>query len=129
MSIPPRKCRCSTSSYDAEYGRATGSQIRIVTGGGSQFMARRVWVFPQLSDLNANTWSRNLSTSTNFQSPFRYNQFGFNIGGPVLIPHIIPKGKMFFFFGQEWARYRNGRTPVVELQSRRIRQRLPAGSS
>ncbi len=110
-----------TSSYDAEYGRAAGGQIRIVTkGGGSQFHGG-VYEYFRNSDLNANTWSRNLSTSTNFQSPFRYNQFGFNIGGPVLIPHIIPKGKMFFFFGQEWARYRNGQTQTGEVPTALMR--------
>ena len=36
------------------------------------------------SELNANTWTRNQSSTTSFTSPFRYNQFGFNVGGPVL---------------------------------------------
>ncbi len=89
-----------TADYAAEYGRASGGQIRIVTkGGGSEFHGGAYEYFRN-SELNANTWSRNLLQSTNFASPFRYNQFGFNIGGPVLIPHLIPKGKMFFFFGK-----------------------------
>ena len=37
--------------------------------------------------------ARNQSVTTNFQSPFRYNQFGFNIGGPVIIPAHHPKGE------------------------------------
>ena len=97
-----RTCSCTlrvlTADYAAEYGRASGGQIRIVTkGGGAQFHGAAYEYFRN-SDLNANTWSRNLSTTTNFASPFRYNQFGSNIGGPVIIPHVIPKGKMFFFF-------------------------------
>ena len=57
------------------------------------------------SDLNANTWSRNQSTTTNFASPFRYNQFGFNIGGPVYIPGKFNRNreKWFFYVGEEMA--------------------------
>ncbi len=111
-----------SGNYDAEYGRAAGGQIRIVTkGGGSEFHGG-VYEYFRNSDLNANTWSRNQSTTTNFQSPFRYNQFGFNLGGPVIIPKIIPKGKMFFFFGEEWARYRNAQTQTQEVPSLAMRQ-------
>ena len=69
--------------------------------------------------MNANTWSRNQSVTTNFASPFRYNQFGFNVGGPVIIPgKSYRKRKMFFFVGEEWVRYRNAQT-----QTRRFRPR------
>jgi hypothetical protein len=71
--------------------------------------------------LNANTWIRNQSTTTDFASPFRYNQFGFNVGGPVLIPPI-PKNKMFFFVGQEWVRYRNTQTHSLEVPTSLMRQ-------
>jgi hypothetical protein len=111
-----------TADYAAEYGRASGGQIRIVTkGGGAQFHGAAYEYFRN-SDLNANTWSRNLSTLTNVASPFRYNQFGFNLGGPVIIPHIIPKGKMFFFVGQEWVRCRNVQTQTGEVPSTLMRQ-------
>ncbi|HEY3841324.1 MAG TPA: TonB-dependent receptor, partial [Bryobacteraceae bacterium] len=104
------------------YGRASGGQIRIVTkGGGAQFHGAAYEYFRN-SDLNANTWTRNQSITTNFASPFRYNQFGFNLGGPVIIPHVIPKGKMFFFFGEEWARYRNVQTQTGEVPTALMRQ-------
>ena len=51
-----------TGNYAAEYGRADGGQIRIVTkGGGSQFHGGAYEYFRN-SDMNANTWSRNQST-------------------------------------------------------------------
>ena len=111
-----------TADYDAEYGRASGGQIRIVTKGGSQQFHGAAYEYFRNSAMNANTWSRNQSVTTNFASPFRYNQFGFNLGGPVIIPHVIPKGKMFFFFGQEWARYRNAQTQTQEVPSLLMRQ-------
>ena len=106
-----------TADYAAEYGRAAGGQIRIVTKGGSSQFHGAAYEYFRNSALNANTWSRNQSVTTNFASPFRYNQFGFNVGGPVIIPHVIPKGKMFFFVGQEWARYRNAQTQTQEVPS------------
>ncbi|HKD07593.1 MAG TPA: carboxypeptidase regulatory-like domain-containing protein [Bryobacteraceae bacterium] len=111
-----------TASYSAEYGRASGGQIRIVTKGGTSQFHGAAYEYFRNSELNANTWSRNQSTLTNFASPFRYNQFGFNIGGPVIIPHIIPRGKMFFFFGEEWARYRNVQTQTGEVPTALMRQ-------
>ena len=111
-----------TSSYSAEYGRASGGQIRIVTKGGSQQFHGAAYEYFRNSDMNANTWSRNTSTFTNFASPFRYNQFGFNVGGPVYIPHIIPKNKMFFFVGEEWVRYRNVQTQTGEVPTALMRQ-------
>jgi hypothetical protein len=111
-----------TGNYDAEYGRASGGQIRIVTKGGSQQFHGGAYEYFRNSDMNANTWVRNQSTTTNFASPFRYNQFGFDVGGPVIIPHAIPRNKMFFFFGQEWARYRNVQTQTLEVPTTLMRQ-------
>jgi len=111
-----------TADYAAEYGRASGGQIRIVTKGGSQQFHGAAYEYFRNSDLNANTWSRNLSTFTNFQSPFRFNDFGFDVGGPAYIPHVIPKNKMFFFVGQEWSRYRNGQTQTLEVPTMLMRQ-------
>src|SRR5579871_1462224 len=111
-----------TADYAAEYGRASGGQVRIVTKGGSQQFHGAAYEYFRNSDLNANTWSRNQSVLTNFQSPFRFNDFGFDIGGPVLIPHVIPKNKMFFFVGQEWSRYRNAQTQTQEVPTALMRQ-------
>jgi hypothetical protein len=111
-----------TSNYDAEYGRAAGGQIRIVTKGGSQQFHAAAYEYFRNSDMNANTWQRNQSVTTNFAAPFRYNQFGFNVGGPVIIPHVIPKGKMFFFFGSEWVRYRQAQTQTQEVPTLLMRQ-------
>lgn len=111
-----------TGNFEAEYGRAAGGQIRIVTKGGGQQFHGGAYEYFRNSDLNANTWIRNQSTTTNFASPFRYNQFGFNVGGPVLIPRVIPKDKMFFFVGQEWVRYRNTQTQTLEVPTTLMRQ-------
>lgn len=95
-----------TADYAAEYGRAAGGQIRIITKTGTRDFHGSAYEYFRNSDLNANTWSRNLSTTTNFASPFRYNNFGFTIGGPIWFPPLNDKWreKLFFFVAEYWVR-------------------------
>ena len=97
-----------TADYAAEYGRAAGGQIRIITKTGTKDFHGSAYEYFRNSELNSNTWTRNLSTATNFASPFRYNNFGFTVGGPIWIPQMGQKyrEKFFFFVGEDWIRYR-----------------------
>ncbi len=58
--------------------------------------------------MNANTWTRNQSTLTNFTQPVVYNNFGGTVGGPVWAPGMNPKlrQKFFFFVALDYIRYR-----------------------
>ncbi len=113
-----------TGDYQAEYGRAAGGQIRIVTKSGSRDFHGAAYEYFRNSAMNANTWSRNQNVTTNFASPFRYNQFGFNIGGPMLYSESVqPRpAEMFFFIGQEWVRYRLTETQTQEVPTALMRQ-------
>ena len=113
-----------TADYAAEYGRAAGGQIRIITKSGTRDFHGSAYEYFRNSDLNANTWTRNLSTSTNFASPFRYNNFGFTVGGPIWIPKMNDKfrQKLFFFVGQDWIRYRATDTQTQAVPTTLMRQ-------
>lgn len=113
-----------TSDYAPEYGRTAGGQIRIVTKGGGSSFHGAAYEYFRNSDMNANTWSRNQSVSTDFASPFRYNQFGFNVGGPIFIPKVFDRdrNKWFFFVGEEWVRYRNVETQTQEVPTALMHQ-------
>jgi len=97
-----------TADYAPEYGRAAGGQIRIVSKSGTTNFHGNLYEYLKNSDMNANTWSRNLSTLTNFAQPFRYNNFGGTIGGPIWVPGMSDKfrQKFFFFVAEDWIRYR-----------------------
>ncbi len=113
-----------TADYAAEYGRAAGGQIRIITKSGTTDFHGGLFEYFRNSALNANSWGRNLSTTTNFTSPFRYNDFGFDVGGPIWTPGL-PKWmrqKMFFFVGQEWTRYRFTDTQTQAVPTALMRQ-------
>lgn len=100
-----------TNSYDAEYGRTAGGQIRMVPKSGTSQFHGSVYEYFRNTALNANTWQRKLPTNDiSIQSKpqaFRYNQYGFNLNGPVYIPKVFntSKSKLFFLFGQEYIKY------------------------
>lgn len=89
-----------TGMYQAEYGRNAGAQIAVVTKSGTdQFHGSGYW-YHRHDDLNANTWINNAKGLP--RSKFRYNDPGYTIGGPVLIPRLHTKDKLFFFWSQEY---------------------------
>ncbi len=119
-----------TSNYAAEYGRAAGGQIRILTRSGTSDFHGAGYEYFRNSALNANTWSRNhtpdipgfIPNST--VAPFRFNQFGYNFGGPFYIPNKFnrEKNKYFFYWGQEWVRNRFTDTLSMTVPSTLMRQ-------
>jgi hypothetical protein len=103
-----------TGSYQAEYGRSDGGQIRMVPKSGTSDFHGSAYEYLRNNFFNANTWTRKLPTNplATQQHPaaFRYNQFGWNLNGPVYIPGHWnkDKSKLFFLFGQEWVKYMVG---------------------
>jgi predicted heme/steroid binding protein len=96
-----------TSNYSPEYGRSSGAQIRITTKTGTSQFHGAAYEYFRNTVLNANTWARNANPLTQSAAPFHYNQFGFNIGGPLYIPGKFntSKSKVFFYWGEEWLKY------------------------
>src|SRR5690348_8486777 len=97
-----------TTDYAPEYGRSSGGQIRITSKSGTQTFHGAAYEYVRNTILNANTWQRNNSSLTKgVTAPVHYNQFGYNISGPLYIPgHInTNKTKFFGYWGEEWVRY------------------------
>jgi hypothetical protein len=109
-----------TADYSAEYGRSSSGQIRFVTKSGSRdFHGDLVENFRN-SALDANSWTRNhspIASVAGGPAPYRFNQFGFDVGGPVFIPKHFntDRQKLFFFYAEEWIkrRYDTTNTGVV----------------
>src|SRR5215472_18366032 len=96
-----------TANYSPEYGRTSGAQIRVITRTGTPQFHAAAYEYLRNNALNANTWSRNANPLTGSAAPLHYNQFGYNIGGPIYIPEKFDadKRKLFFYWGQEWLKY------------------------
>lgn len=97
-----------TGVYQAEYGRAMGVQINMVTKSGSNDFHGTGYFFHRNDSLNANTWTNNrlpIGSGGNPRSLFRLNDVGFTIGGPVIIPKVFNgRQKLFFFASEEFQR-------------------------
>jgi hypothetical protein len=118
-----------TANYSPEYGRSSGGQIRIVTKTGTQQFHGAAYDYVRNTVFNANTWTRNhtgigTAGTQAFVPPVQYNQFGYNIGGPFWIPGKFndQKKKVFWYFGQEWVRYRFLDTNSLTVPSLLMRQ-------
>ena len=86
--------RVLLNSYRAEYGRAGGGQVQIVSKSGTSQYHGNVYHYLRNEALNANSFFNNRS---NIKKPrYRFNTFGANLGGPV--PKLSGSEKKLFFF-------------------------------
>ena len=125
-----------TANYNAEYGRSAGGQVRIVTKSGSRDFHGTFFEFMRNSAFNTNEWNRNRNTPANQPcddpryekashcrpNPFRYNQFGYSLSGPVLIPGFNKdRSKLFWLWGQEWVRQRATGNTTIRVPTTKMR--------
>jgi Carboxypeptidase regulatory-like domain len=105
-----------TTSYPSEFGRTSGGQIRMIPKSGSSDFHGSAFEYFRNNALNANTWSRNFNGQG--RGAFRYNQFGWNLNGPIYIPGHFNKNrdKLFFLVGQEWVKYNHADTSTNNLK-------------
>ena len=116
-----------TSNYLPEYGRSSGGQVRFITRSGTQDFHGSVFEFFRNSALDANSWGRNASNNPDIArkpAPFTFNQFGYDVGGPVYLPRRARQArhKMFFFWAQEWIVWRRFDTSIQTVPTMKMRQ-------
>jgi hypothetical protein len=117
-----------TANYNAEYGRSSAGQIRFVTKSGTRSFHGDLVENFRNSALDANTWTRNHSPDPSVSGgppPFRFNQFGYDISGPIFIPHKFntERSKLFFLWAEEWIRRREQQTSTGTVPLPRHAQR------
>src|SRR5262249_35916796 len=89
-----------TAQFSAQYGRASGSQINVVTKQGGNAFHGTAWEFLRNQELD----SRPFNSVTSSLARNQRNQFGAAGGGRIV------KDKLFFFGGYEGLRLRNAGT-------------------
>jgi hypothetical protein len=97
-----------TSSAAADYGIGSGGTINMILKSGTRDFHGSAYEFFRNDALDANNYFANLNGSP--IPKLRYNIFGFNFGGPVVIPGLYNKQrqKTFFFVNQEWRKIVQG---------------------
>ena len=113
-----REFNVLTDTYSAEYGKRAGAQVAIVTQSGSNTLHGSVFEFLRNSGLDARNFF-----DQDFVPPFRRNQFGGALGGP------LKPGKLFLFGNYEGFRQSLAVSDVSIVPDRQARQgRLPNAS-
>ncbi len=91
--------RVSTSNFDAQFGRASGGVVSVTTKAGSNSLHGSAWEFNRLSAYTSNTVTNSQAGAP--KGTFTRNQFGFDVGAPIV------KDKLFAFGSAEWIRVRS----------------------
>ena len=92
--------RVITNTFDAEYGRNSGSVVNVITKSGSNEWHGNIYEYFRNTVLNAQGF---LNTT---RPQFNQNQFGGTFGGPII------KDRTFFFASYEGRRIQIGRAHV-----------------
>jgi hypothetical protein len=99
--------KVQTSSAPAAYGGGQGI-INVTYKSGTNDLHGTAYEFLRNSALDAKNFFDSPTTPI---PPFKLNQFGFNLGGPIVLPHVFNgKDKLFFFGDYEGKRARQSQT-------------------
>jgi len=104
IAVPPdsvAQFQVVTNNESAEYGRSSGATTNVASQSGTNHVHATLYEFIRNTDLNAPGFFKPLTVGGNgittpFRKPtFNRNQYGFNLGGPIV------KDKLFFFLDYE----------------------------
>src|SRR5688572_17989224 len=114
--------RVLRSLFPAESGRSGGGQVNVITRSGGEQFHGSAFEFIRNEAFNANNFLNNAVTNPQFgrddngkakRPPFRYNNYGWTLSGPVFVPRFGEGGaaierldRTFFFFSQEFRKDR-----------------------
>ena len=109
-----------TGSTSAEYGSYLGVHVNIVTKSGTNDLHGSVFEFLQDSALDARGYFEDRGTPAN---PRRYDQFGFQTDGPVILPKLYDgRNKTFFMMAYEGVREDETSTDIQSVMTERMRR-------
>ncbi|MBN2430840.1 MAG: TonB-dependent receptor [Acidobacteria bacterium] len=98
--------RVITATPPAQYGRAAGGIIEVITRSGTNHWHGNVFWFHRNDNLDAARWEENANPAIG-KGEFKRNQLGASLGGP------LRRETIFFFFNTQVQRVRT--SPVKEL--------------
>ena len=95
--------KVQTNAYSAEFGRGNGAIMNASIKSGTNQLHGDLWEFLRNDKFDANN-----HFDTN-QQPYKQNQFGFTLGGPIV------KNKLFLFGDYEGLRIRQALPQLVTV--------------
>jgi hypothetical protein len=111
-----KEFQVNTSAYSAEYGRAGGAVINVVTKSGTNDFDGTIFYFLRDRRYNANDYINELNGRP--KSPYHFDQYGGSVGGPIV------RDRHFFFLNYD-AQRNEIPNPVVLGGTRAVTIRTP----
>jgi Carboxypeptidase regulatory-like domain len=101
--LPPvdaiQEFKVQTSDFSAEFGRSGAAVLNATIKSGTNNFHGDVWEFFRNDKLDAADFFENAGGIP--KGELRQNQFGFTVGGPVVLPKFNGRNKVFFFADYE----------------------------
>jgi Carboxypeptidase regulatory-like domain len=123
--------KVQTSAAPAAYGGGP-SIINVTFRSGTNTFHGAFYEFLRNSAFDAKNY---FDSHTNPIPPFHLNQFGANVGGPVVLPHLFNgKDKLFFFADYEGKRQNQSQTyvntvPTAAFHTGNFAALIPSGTN
>ena len=117
--------KVQTGVYPAEFGR-NATQINVLTKSGGNEYHGTLFEFLRNDKLDAKTYA--FTAARPPKDPFKWNQYGFTLGGPVRIPKMFNgKDRLFFMANYEAFRQRRRCRRSIRCPPRPCRAAISAG--
>ena len=111
--------KVQTGIYPAEFGHQA-TQINVSTKSGTSTYHGTAYEFLRNDKLDAKNYA--FTSARPPKDPFKWNQYGFTLGGPVFIPKILKsRERLFFMSNYESFRQRRNVQAVFDLPSAAMR--------
>lgn len=113
-----------TSPYDSQYGMMAGGVEDVILKSGTNKFHGTVYEYARRTWLDANTWSNNWAKATakagtdltQFKTPqSKWDQYGFQVDGPIIIPKLY-NGRNRSFFTMQWEHFK-AMSPLTDIAS------------
>ena len=126
--------RVQTNITSAEYAQGAGANVSLTLKSGTNQLHGSGFEFLRNDKLDAVDWFANYNStaaSPAIRPPFKRNQYGGVIGGPLYIPHVYDgRNKLFWLFNYEGLKIRQNSTilssvPTTTELSGNLTQHLP----
>jgi hypothetical protein len=105
--------RVETNAMSAEYGRSGGAVLNVNIKSGTNDLHGTAYEFLRNSAMDAKNY---YDPGDQAIPPFKQNQFGFSLGGPIMLPKIYNgRDKTFFFVDYQGTRIRSSETFLASV--------------
>jgi outer membrane receptor protein involved in Fe transport len=102
-----KEFQVNSNSYSAEYGRAGGAVINVVTKSGTNEFHGNAFYFYRDDSLNAKNYID--AVNGRAKAPYHFDQFGATVGGPIVAD------KLFFFTNYDGQRNQTPNTVILTV--------------